>query len=104
MLTHEASDHWAFASFALPERSDALWIVRVTYHARKEPQLIVGIIEETQDSGLIIEHRSPVDEVNYETFLGSDKNTWGYKTTGQLYGFHSPNDWLDFTAISAQAT
>lgn len=50
-LTHTAGDHWAFASFVLPERSDALWVVRVTYHSTKEPQLIVGIMEETQDSG-----------------------------------------------------
>ena len=51
-LSHTNRNQWAFATFSLPPRSDSLWIVRICYSSKNTQQLIVGIVQESQNSGL----------------------------------------------------
>ena len=58
----------------IPISEEKRWYIEITYEGLDDMQLIVGFLEEKGNS----------DEINYDTFLGSEKNTWGYKTSGEL--------------------
>lgn len=79
------SPHWCYTPFLLPPRASERWLVRVEYGSESEDaQLMVGVMEEVVNSGRCGGGCGGIEDVDFNTFLGSDKRTWGYKTTGQL--------------------
>ncbi|KAK8818434.1 hypothetical protein WA556_006253, partial [Blastocystis sp. ATCC 50177/Nand II] len=77
LLRHTGSrPHWCFETFALPPRESEQWTVRVEYEGgQEEMEVMVGVVEEVVNS----------EDAGFNAFLGSEKTSYGYKTTGQLF-------------------